>query len=244
MKAIAAQTVGDDDDTGTGDGPRLIRSQGMLFPLDRSVLTQKQIRLLRRGRYEEKEFAAVTALVRPRDTVLELGAGMGFMSTVAALKNRAARVVAYEANPRMIPYIREVHRLNGVEVDLRHAVLGPAGGEATFYIREEFPDSSLERDPPGKVSAVIAEERVAVHDIAATMAGIAPTVLICDIEGAEARLIPQADLSSLRCAVVELHPQWIGQDGVRAVFEAMTAAGLTYFPKTSTRKVVTFRKDW
>ena len=50
--------------------------------------------------------------------------------------------------------------------------------------------------------------------------------------------------SSLRVAIIELHPQWIGQSGVQAVFDAMSKAGLTYFPKASESKVVTFRKDW
>jgi len=44
-------------------------------------------------------------------------------------------------------------------------------------------------------------------------------------------------------AVVELHPQWIGQSGVQAVFDAMHKAGLTYFPRLSQSKVVTFKKD-
>ncbi len=81
-------------------------------------------------------------------------------------------------------------------------------------------------------------------DIAETFRNIAPSFLICDIEGAEAGLLPAADLGSLRCAVVELHPQWIGKAGVAAVFAAMTAAGLSYYPKTSNKKVVTFRRDW
>jgi hypothetical protein len=69
-------------------------------------------------------------------------------------------------------------------------------------------------------------------------------VLVCDIEGAEAELLPAGDWSGLRAAVVELHPQWIGQAGVQAVFDAMQRAGLTYFPRASQAKVVTFRKGW
>ena len=57
-------------------------------------------------------------------------------------------------------------------------------------------------------------------------------------------LLPGADLSCLRAAVIELHPQWIGQDGVQKVFDAMHRAGLTYFPRASEGKVVTFLKGW
>jgi FkbM family methyltransferase len=227
------------------DGERLIVSNGMRFPLDPGLLSQKQRRLLRAGRYEEKEFAAVTALARPEDVVIELGAGIGYMSTVAAVKRRVRAVHAFEANPRLIPYIARVHALNGAhQVQVRNAVLGSAAGSAPFYLRQEFPDSSLSADPAGAVSEVIAVETVEVLDVNAVLRDIAPSVLICDIEGAEAELLPAADLASLRCAVVEVHPQWIGRDGVAAVFAAMAKAGLTYYPKTSTRKVVTFRRDW
>ena len=73
---------------------------------------------------------------------------------------------------------------------------------------------------------------------------VRPEVLICDIEGGEAELLPAGDWSSLRAAVIELHPQWIGQSGVQAVFDAMQGAGLSYFPRASHGKVVTFRRGW
>jgi hypothetical protein len=80
--------------------------------------------------------------------------------------------------------------------------------------------------------------------LAEALAEARPTVLVCDIEGAEATLLPEGDWSCLRLAVIELHPQWIGQAGVQAVFDAMHRAGLTYFPKASEGKVVTFRRGW
>ena len=87
-------------------------------------------------------------------------------------------------------------------------------------------------------------EHVEVRAVNEELARVAPTVLICDIEGAEADLLPAADLSGLRAAIVEVHPQWIGQAGVQAVFDAMNRGGLSYFPKASEGKVVTFRKGW
>ena len=227
------------------DEARVIRSNGMRFPLDSAILSAKQRRLLRANSYEEKEYAAVMALARPEDVVIELGAGIGYMSTAAAVKRQVKAVHTFEANPRLIPYIRAVHDMNGAsQVVLRNAVLGTRAGTAPFFIRAEFPDSSLTENPEGAVSATIAVEQVEVLDIARTFRDIAPTLLICDIEGAEADLIPAADLSTLRAAVVELHPQWIGPAGVGAVFGAMARAGLVYYPRTSMKKVVTFRRDW
>jgi FkbM family methyltransferase len=138
-----------------------------------------------------------------------------------------------------------VHRLNGVtQAVLTNAALGPKAGTVSYYIRQEFPDSSMTAEPEGEVSPVIAVEEVPMVDIAEEFRRIRPTFLICDIEGAEADLLPAADLSTVRCAVVELHPQWIGAAGVAAVFAAMTRAGLTFYPRTSVKKVATFRRDW
>lgn len=230
---------------GEGGGVRaFIHSKGMRFPRDERIIPARRRRLLREGRYEEKEYTAIMAALRPDDVVIELGAGMGYISTAVAMKGARA-VHSFEANPAMIPYIREVHRLNGVTgVNLTHAVLGASAGKVAFHIREDFTASSLTAEPTGRVGPVIAVEEVEMLDIRAVIAAIAPTFLICDIEGAEADLIPAADLSGLRCAVVELHPQWIGAAGVAAVFGAMAAAGLTYFPRGSNAKVVTFKRGW
>ena len=96
----------------------------------------------------------------------------------------------------------------------------------------------------GNEGNITAVEKVAVQSLPDTLARIRPTVLVCDIEGAEAGLLPAADFTGLRVAVIELHPQWIGQAGVQAVFDAMHRAGLTYFPKASEGKVVAFRGGW
>jgi len=226
-------------------GPPFIKSRGLRFPNDIRVISPKRRGKLRRGEYEQREAQAVRANVRPDDVVIELGAGMGYMSSLMARNLRAKSVHAYEANPKMIPYINAVYAENGItNATVTNALLGAQAGEADFYVRSNFVASSLEENPKGMNSEVIAVEKVEVLSMQAVFDDIKPTVLVCDIEGAEADILPIADLSCLRCAIVELHPQWIGQSGVQAVFDAMHRAGLTYFPRTSDKKVVTFRKAW
>lgn len=223
----------------------LVRSRGLVFPNDPKVLTPRLRKMLRTRQYEAREAAAVRALVGRDDVAMELGGGIGYMSTLMARSCKAREVHSFEANPTLIPYIRRVHALNEVEhVELSNALLGPRKGNATFYERENFLASSLEQDPPGVNSAVIATHRVEVRNIKTEMRRIKPTALVCDIEGAEATLLPLADLSTVRVAVVELHPQWIGQTGVQAVFDVFHKYGLTFYPKTSNKKVVTFLKGW
>ena len=85
---------------------------------------------------------------------------------------------------------------------------------------------------------------VPVHDHKRVWKELKPNLLICDIEGAEVDLIPKLDLSQLRAAIIELHPQWIGTTGVNKVFQAFMDVGLAYYHRGSTNKVVAFRKFW
>jgi FkbM family methyltransferase len=137
-----------------------------------------------------------------------------------------------------------MHEANNVtNVTVHNALLAPEAGEpADFYVRKNFLASSLDRE--SQPDNIISVEKVEVRSLPDTLAQVKPTVLVCDIEGAEASLLVSGDWTGLRAAVIELHPQWIGQQGVQAVFDAMQRAGLTYFPKASESKVVTFRKGW
>ncbi len=223
-----------------------IRSRRILMPNNPRFITPKQRRLLRSGNYELKEFQAVMKTVTPEDTVIEIGAGIGFMSTVISKRKHAKKVVAVEANPALIPHIKAVHQANEVDnVEVINAVLGPRKAPAVnFYVRGQFSASSLEDNVGDAHGGIVAVEKVEVMNINTLFKRVKPTVLVCDIEGAEADLLPVTDLSGLRAAVVELHPQWIGQSGVQAVFDAMHKAGLSYFPRLSQSKVVTFKKGW
>ena len=227
-----------------GSRSPFIRSRGLNIPKHPELTTGRTRGALRDGLYERKECDAVMRVAREGDRVLELGGGIGYMSTLLSVRKKVARVVSYEANPTLIPYIRSVHAANGVEnVDLRNALLAPqAGGPMPFHIRKNFLGSSMDGsvDPESIVETVAIEQ----HALGDVLTVETPDVLVCDIEGAEAALLPAGDWSGLRAAVIELHPQWIGQAGVQAIFDTFQRAGLTYFPKASEAKVVTFLKDW
>ncbi|WP_136441375.1 FkbM family methyltransferase [Pacificoceanicola onchidii] len=221
-----------------------LHSRGMKIPKHPQLTTGRVRGAIKNDEYERKECDAVMRVVRPHDTVLELGGGIGYMSTLLAAIKKVRRVVSYEANPALIPYIRSVHAANEVtNVDLRNALLMPqAGPKLPFYIRKNFLASSM--DNSVDVADITDTAQIEQHGIAEVLEAEKPSVLVCDIEGAEETLLPAGDWSNLRCAIIELHPQWIGPKGVRAVFDAMHAGGLTYFAKASEGKVVCFRREW
>jgi len=219
-----------------------IRSRGMRFPKHADIIQGRVRKLLRTNGYEAKESEAALRVVKEGDVVLELGGGIGYMSTLVATKRAIKSVHSFEANPHLIPYIQKVHAANDVtNADVTNAILGPRKGSVDFYVRDPMLGSSMavlegEVDPPSI--------KVDVLNANAVFKEIAPTVLICDIEGAEADLIPQLDLTGIRAAILETHPQWIGPTGINGIFKAFMDAGLAYYHRGSHGKVLCFRTQW
>ncbi len=223
---------------------KMVKSRGILVPRDPAVMTAKLRRKLRMDAYEAKEAQAAMRCVSAGDTVIELGGGIGFISTLIAKKRDVAAVHSFEANPHLAPFHAQMHAANGVTTVTTHnAILAARKGKPQpFYVREDFLASSLEEEVNGM--PVKSVEEVEVLGLNAVFNELKPDILICDIEGAEADLLPNLKYDRLRGAIIELHPQWIGPRGVRRVFDAMHANGLTYYPQWSDQKVVCFRKDW
>ena len=202
----------------------VIDSKGIRVPFVPAIITPRIERPLRSGRYEGGEAAALRAILRAGDRVLELGAGLGVLSTVAAQAAGVECVTAIEANPDLIPIIRETHRLNGVTtVDLRGGVVtAEPGADLPFYIRSDFWASSME---PGS-RPFVRKADVPRFPLPGLIADLRPTVIVCDIEGGELGLFDGADLSGVRAVVMELHPGVYGAEGQARVIAALARQGL------------------
>lgn len=213
---------------------------GLTVPMQGPHITKPIWKHVWRGDYEWPELRALLKLMRPEDRVLELGLGMGLVSGVLALRHPAARFTSYEANPALHPLIAALHKQNGItNVEVRSAILAPLSGGTTrrFRIHRHFTESSLVA-----TGANVTEVEVPVHDPAAVVAEIRPDVLICDIEGAEEELIPVLPLSSIRVAVVELHPKIVSRAGIARIFRSFLDAGLVPVVDQSFETVVAFER--
>ena len=209
---------------------RTIEVHGIQIPDDPHLISKRMRHTMEKGRYEIGECRRMAELVRRGDTVLELGAGVGLVSAVAAQKAGAQNVTCVEANPGLIPLIRETHRINGVEaITLLSgvAISRDDGVAVPFYLRPDFWASSME--PGGEAERVM----VPKVPIARLIEEKRPDVLSMDIEGAEEALIAGLDLSSCRVVMMELHAKVYGHDGTARIFDAMHAQGFTYDAKNS-----------
>ncbi len=206
----------------------VIETQGIKVPFVPAIITPKIERPMRNNRYEGGEAAALRRVLRAGDRVLELGAGVGLLSSISGQVAGVEQVVAIEANPDLIPLIRETHRLNGItNVDLRNGIAAATDGDGVlFYLRPDFWASSMEPDSRA-YSRSVALPR---FGIGALLAEMRPTVIVCDIEGGEDGLFDNADLSSVRAIVLELHPKVYGEAQRDRIIAILAAKGLHLAP--------------
>lgn len=212
--------------------------EGVIIPYDPAIITPAIAQAIKSGYFEAEEAAQIPRIVKPDDVVLDIGAGIGFISTIIA--RLAKRVISVEANPDLMPFMAELHRRNAVKNTTRlNVVLGAkAHGTATFYQREDFWMGSLAAAPNPYKSTV----QVPYHSLNAQLKQDAVSLIVCDIEGAESWLFNEADLCSVDRVYLELHDHITGLKGVAAVFEAMSKRGFSYDPRASNGAIVLFRR--
>lgn len=142
----------------------------------------------------------------PEADVIELGAGLGFISCY--LNNRlapSAKHVAVEANPKLIPTLRENKQINNCSFNIKHAAYAASGKTASFHLQDQYPSGSVRAERESGSSVQI--EGTTLRTLA-DEENIETFTLVADIEGEEIGLI-QKELRYLeqhcRRIIVEFH---------------------------------------
>ncbi|MCO5067040.1 MAG: FkbM family methyltransferase [Rhizobiaceae bacterium] len=193
------------------------------------------------GRYEAKEVKAIRRSILVTDRVLELGAGLGIVTSVIASLTDAT-VRAYEANPATVDLAKRIIASNDVDNIRIEAGLLTAGAPRSydFYVRRDLWMSSLIAEQGPYESVITLQSRdidreIDAHEI---------NVLVMDIEGAERELLRDAKLNGVERILLELHDHLYGLEGVRDIMHSMTAKGFAYDPRGSSGPCVLFSKDY
>ena len=172
------------------------------------------------GQYERAELKGIRTLLEPSDIVLELGAGVGFISLQCAKVIGGDRVFAYEANPALAPHIRRNYDLNNLHPQLEMCILGDREGEADFFVSDDLWESSMIRPSPEAKPI-----SVPIRSLNQTIRQINPTFLIMDIEGAEFDIIKEIDFHTIRKVAIEIHEPLIGPENVKLIHQRLADAG-------------------
>ncbi len=218
----------------------ILELSGVAIPYDPAVITPAIRQAILGGRFEAEEASEIPNIVRPGDRVLEIGAGIGFISTLLSRQRRVSRIVAVEANPHLLDYMVRLHLCNRVRKVRRiNAVLtNDPAATATFYLRQDFWMGSLAAAPNPYVGTV--EVPTMNFDRLLREEGI--DLIVCDVEGAEAFLFEEADLAGVDRVFLELHDHVTGLSGVRRLFAALGGHGFVYDPRHSRGSVVLFQR--
>lgn len=192
------------------------------------------------GTYEAKEAKWVFKAVKKGDRVLELGSGIGVVTSLIASINQV-QVWAFEANPATAALAQRVIEINtSGNVTLRQGILtAGACQQHLFYVRKDLWMSSMnkEQGPYERIIQLVSEnidQFIAQHKI---------NVLVMDIEGAERELLQNADLYGVDRIFLELHDHLYGLGGIRDITQDLAAKGYAYDPRGSYGACVLFSKD-
>lgn len=211
---------------------------GIELPLEHALITPPIRRDIYFGDYERKELDLIERRLERADTVMEIGAGIGFLSAYCARVLGSERVHAYEANPALLPLIEAVHSRNGVQPRVVNALLGKGDGEREFFVEPDFWASSLVRRSADARKVLIRQ-----IDLQAELRRIAPTFLIVDVEGGEYELLREMDLAGVAKLCLEVHPDVLGNMRLSELFSALIAAGLALDFTLMRKNVFFFQRE-
>lgn len=219
----------------------IIVTNGVKIPFVPRIITPKIERPMRNNRYESTECATIREILKAGDRVLEFGAGVGLLSTIAAQVEGVESVTAIEANPELVPVINETHRLNDVSMVelLNGVVVSNQRKRAPFYLRADFWASSMEPDS----REYNKKKHLPCFNVQTLIEDKKPTVIVCDIEGGEVGLFDDADLSGVRAIVLEFHPKVYGAEIVEEITQGIEAKGLIFQKPNKPSTVRCFIRD-
>jgi len=215
---------------------------GLRMVVPDAALNARIAAKLEAGTYEAQEARAAAMRLRAGHRVLELGAGIGYVSAICARAVGAGHVTCVEANPAMLPVIRANLECNGYgAVTLLHgAVTGREGTEAPIAF-DGAKTFWAGRIADGETSAA---RRVDVPALGldGLLHRVRPQVVIMDIEGAEEHLFDAPWPAHVATVMLELHPGRYPDTVVQRIVDCMSASGLTYDPGPSCGRILCFRK--
>jgi FkbM family methyltransferase len=140
------------------------------------------------GSYERDTQAKLGALIRPGDTVLDVGAHVGFYTLLASRLVGDGCVIAFEPFPRNLQYLERHVRMNRLaNVEIKRVALGDHTATGALFVGHEHSSGSLVPKDQGLTAHSVLV--VALDDWRASGQLPHVDVIKMDIEGAEGRAI-------------------------------------------------------
>ncbi|WP_319781516.1 FkbM family methyltransferase [Oceanisphaera sp. IT1-181] len=179
------------------------------------------LKALANGSYEQHEAKLLMQFIGPEDRVLELGAGIGYMGSLAMTYCKPLTYTAYEANPALLPLIMSNMERNRVQFEARNTLLADTKASRDFYVTPAFWASSLlepDSEPYQKVTVAAVDKNVVMDELK-------PTALVVDIEGGEAEFFAGLDLTTVNKIIIEIHPAVLDDATLSTLYASLLNKG-------------------
>lgn len=217
-----------------------LKLHGLTVPITPADVSEVIWTALVKGTYEAKEAYWAVKALRPNDRVLELGGGMGIITSLLA-KVDGVEVIAFEANPdtlRLAERVIEANNVNNVTLSQGLLTAGPPR-DFLFYRRNDLWMSSLIEDQGPYLDTI----QIRSLDIDDFIEKERIDVVVMDIEGAERDLLSRAELPGVERVFLEFHDHLYGLGGIKEITRSMAEKGFAYDPRGSSGPCVLFSRD-
>ena len=198
----------------------------------RCDLADQTQRTMSLGLFEPAETSLVTRLLKPGDVFIDVGAHIGWFSTVAARQvGETGQVIACEPYPQNASALRMTLALNGVQnVRVIEAAVGSHVGQLSLAAASDSGSVSAAYPAHGGRQEV---QMTTLDQIAADIPAVA--LVKIDVEGWEPRVLRGAvqTLSRTRNVLIELNRPALSAVGSSSdeVIALLRAAGFTRFDR-------------
>ncbi len=200
---------------------------GVKLKIDRKIISINIYKSFLVGSYERGEHSILKRVLQPGDKLLEIGTGMGYNSICSAQILGEDNVRSFEANPNLIPIIKENYALNNFSIKIENLFLvndTSLGASVNFYLSEDFWASNTFPDDTKEVV------KVPTANFAEKIEEFKPNILLCDIEGGEIHLLSKTLPNCIKKIILDTHPFYpeVGDDANSKLFSHLLSQGFIF----------------
>ncbi len=207
--------------------PSKINHLGVKLNLKHEGISDYIINAVYKGFYEYAEAKLLRKFIRPDNTIVEIGGGMGFIAILAA--KYAKSVVVYEGNPKLIEIIKEniiINNIHNIKVKSFAVYTDCSQPLVDFYIGDNFWNASFVKfDNAVKKSVrTIGLDEVVEKSVDS---------LIIDVEGFEFELLHSYIYPyHVKKVLIEFHPKVLKKDEIDRIKNNLTEQGFVFLEKS------------